>query len=376
MRKLIVIGIYPPPFNGQSVAFKLLVDKLAESKKDFVLINIAGSYRTRKHIPHFLRIYDYLYVFLKLIFHCINCRPTVYVQMSQSKNGFRRDIIINKITKLFGGKLIGHLHGGNYDGFYASVDNKMKSIICKEILRYDKIIVLSERLRNMFSFQPAISSRILCISNGIGYASDFIVKKHISRQTKIRILYLSNLIISKGYFVVLESLKLLSDKNISFEAVFCGDFSSEDKSSRESLLVEKRRFFEKIASYSLQSSVRYEGVVTGDRKNEFLNNAHFFILPTRYINEGQPISVIEAMKFGCAVISTNFRAIPEMVVNKTTGFLLNEISAEEICSTIISCLDNSNLYERISQNAQEYYKRNLTADIHISKMINVLDEMD
>ena len=48
----------------------------------------------------------------------------------------------------------------------------------------------------------------------------------------------------------------------------------------------------------------------------------FFILPTTYRNEAQPLAIIEALAYGCAVISTPHRAIPEMLAYGDAGILV------------------------------------------------------
>ena len=52
-----------------------------------------------------------------------------------------------------------------------------------------------------------------------------------------------------------------------------------------------------------------------------------FVLLTRYPNEGQPISILEAMGNGMAIITTNHAGIPDIVKNGENGIVVkkNEI---------------------------------------------------
>ena len=49
-----------------------------------------------------------------------------------------------------------------------------------------------------------------------------------------------------------------------------------------------------------------------------------FMLPTRYPNEGQPISILEAMGNGMTIITTNHAGIPDIVEDGVNGFVIDK----------------------------------------------------
>ena len=375
MRKLILIGLVPPPHNGQSIAFKSLMDYIDKDGVPYKVINIPYSFiPANKTLAILSRVFSYWLLLIQLFINCIFSKNVVYVQLAQSRNGFLRDVWINRIAKLFDSKIIGHLHGGNFNGFYESQSPAFKEFISKQLLKYDKLVVLSNGLKTMYSFQPIIQDRIIAIPNG--------TNKQISQPAKvidntkpIQILYLSNLIESKGYLHVLESLFFLKKENISFRANFCGEFIvNNDFSKFNSIKEARNNFFLKVQEYNLEKEVNYLGVVTGGEKEIFLEESNFFILPTQYINEGQPVSIIEAMRAGSVTIASNYRAIPEMIEHNKTGFLLKNISAKEIAGYIIYCVNNPDAYSVISKNAMDYYNENFTEEIHGKRMLALLKE--
>lgn len=363
----------PPPFNGQSIAFKALIKHLTKANIPYQIINISGNFTTSsKQWTVIKRGIDYISILVTLFLKCLSGKNILYVQVAQSRNGFRRDVWINRIAQLFDSKIIGHLHGGNFNGFYEAQDQQTKDLIKKELLKYSKIIVLSNNLKRMYDFQPIIHDRIISIPNGIDMPIN-LPPKNIDSARPINILYISTLIESKGYLVVLESLLLLKKSNIHFKATFCGEFDISNDQTRFINLEEAREnFFNKIKEYNLENEVRYNGVVTGTKKENLFAAAHFFVLPTQYINEGQPISIIEAMRTGCVVISSNYRAIPEMINHGITGFLLDDILPLEIANLIIYCKNNSEAFSAISKNATEYYNTHFTEAVHGQKMIELL----
>ena len=59
-------------------------------------------------------------------------------------------------------------------------------------------------------------------------------------------------------------------------------------------------------------------------KRKLLKECYIFALPTRYPNEGQPISILEAMGNGMFIITTDHAGIPDIVSNEN-GIVLKKV---------------------------------------------------
>lgn len=377
--RVILVGTLPPPFDGQSVAFKVVSDYLKNTGNEEVkIVNISGSKkRSNKVLSNLLRAFDYSFVITKISSLFFKGYRILYLQIAQSRRGFLRDRVIINIAHLFNCKIILHLHGGNYDGFYNSLDKPAQQQVRSTLVKAEKIIILSRNLLGMFDFEPSLKSKLISIPNGVGYEKlDEEGKKIKSEKGEITILYLSNLIETKGYLHVLESIKILvEDYNLKVKAFFCGRFLvNSDQSSFKTEKEAKDDFFNKIEQYGLQETVKYEGVVTGEAKQRMLDKAHFFILPTKYKNEGQPISIIEAMRAGCVVITTNYRAMPEMIEDKKNGILLDKVNPCEIAEIINNLFKDSSKFESLSLNAIKTYNFKFTERIHCKAISQVLNQ--
>lgn len=93
----------------------------------------------------------------------------------------------------------------------------------------------------------------------------------------------------------------------------------------------------KIKEFGLSDCVTFHGFVGGGQKISLLEKAHVFILPSW--NEGLPIAILEAMSYGCAIISTPVGGIPEVV--KENGVLVHPGNKDEIAKAIVSMLDET-----------------------------------
>jgi glycosyltransferase involved in cell wall biosynthesis len=84
--------------------------------------------------------------------------------------------------------------------------------------------------------------------------------------------------------------------------------------------------------------------------------ADVFFLPSRW--EGVPLTILEAMSFGCIVISTNVGGISEIVEDRTSGFLLSNDQpdsaiAATACELISQILANPENYAAMRVRAVE-----------------------
>lgn len=83
---------------------------------------------------------------------------------------------------------------------------------------------------------------------------------------------------------------------------------------------------ELVKDYGLVNHVTFHGLVPNVEVYRHLAQNNIYILMSK--NEGLPISIIEAMRAGLPVISTDVSGIPELVLPEYNGFLLNPNSDE------------------------------------------------
>ncbi|RLC74320.1 MAG: hypothetical protein DRI61_16890 [Chloroflexi bacterium] len=106
-------------------------------------------------------------------------------------------------------------------------------------------------------------------------------------------------------------------------------------------------------------AVEYENVIYGgfipnkDLPN-FYNELRLFVLPS--YSEGLPNVILEAMACGTPVLATPVGAIPNVIRDGETGFIMENNSPECIAKNIIRALNHPNL-EQIAQNARVLVKR-------------------
>lgn len=373
--RFLLVGPLSPPPNGQALAFEMLYRGLGVHNYDCRVVNIQGKNLSSLGRFTTSRLIETLHALRQFVGELIAGYRRVYITVSRSRVGFARDMLMIWSAWLYGCYIIVHVTGGNYDDFYRTQPRCWQFVIRHTLRRTHRIIVLSERLRAMFAFDPTLDGRISVVWTGLSFAlNDPLPGRRLSKDGPVRLLFLSNLIQSKGYYDVLEAVAILRKTTaMRLEAIFAGHFlSSADDLVQMSPKQAEARFHEYVAENDLQDVVRYVGPVIGEQKRRLLETSDFFLLPTKYFTEGQPAAIIEAMAYGCVVISTDYRAIPDMVVNGISGVLIEAGRPDRIAAAIREILAEPDRYEAMSQAAVDRYEKFFTMHRHLDAIIPLL----
>lgn len=381
MQKLLMIGPVPPPYTGQSISFEKLKESLINEQKkgrvNLILRHINTAPKRSGHITGRVSLYRFLET-SAVVIRCILCfafyRPDViYLTKGSTKAGFFRDlcILISKTLLSRKSVFIVHLKGGNYDSFYYSCSEWWQRSIRFFLRNVDKIIVLGQSLVKMYDFFPQVESKITVIENALTN-EEFTPGKTENHDSvdKVNIIYLSNLIYTKGYGHILDACKILIERGVTnFYMRFAGAFMrSPDDPVDIDMKNYQEKFLTDIASSGLSNYITYMGVVTGDSKVNYLRDADVFVLPTQYHVEGQPVSIIEAMAYGCAIVTTNYRSIPDLVEEGGNSVYVNYADSQSIADALERYITNLEFLKRSSARSIELYQTKFKWDVHFNKM--------
>ena len=382
-RPVILVGPLPPPYHGQSVAFEMLVGGCADRGVPNLVVDIAHGERSTSRLGQatWHRAVEYVRILSHYVRAILQPRTVVYLTIAQSTHGFARDFVMIWLARLLGHRVVCHLHGGNYRAFYDEQARWLQVLIRATLRRADSILILGERLRDAFGFDPQLRPKLQVVPNGLPVRNFQLpppkrLPARPSPETPVRVLFLSNLVESKGYLDLLEALRLVRERPFgrAIVALFCGKFMANPADDCRVRDAEhgRRLFDELIERYGLSDQVSYLGPVTGEAKWSVLRDAHIFVLPTYYNNEGQPVSIIEAMAFGNVVISTPYRAIPDLVEDGSTGLLVPPRDPASLADALSALIEDPERYARMSARAIRRFAERFTWEAHVDTLLSHL----
>jgi glycosyltransferase involved in cell wall biosynthesis len=92
------------------------------------------------------------------------------------------------------------------------------------------------------------------------------------------------------------------------------------------------------------------GWVTGEKKRELLARCTVFTLPS--YNEGQPMSVLEAMASGAPVLSTRVGGVPDALRDRVEGLLVEAGDIPALGAALTELLADGALRRRLGEAAR------------------------
>lgn len=333
MKKILFLVRLPPPMTGAAKMNHLYLNsELINSK--FIIKHIKlNAYTTlEKSLKNkFLSFCNFFIVLFKLTFNLFFYKPNiVYFEMAPTGIAFYRDSIYLWVLKLFKKQVFCHFHAR---GFNIKRMNELKLSYHIKLFKNIKIILLSESL--YYDVSNFIEKQnVTFLPNGIvDEISNINFKKHINKKNKpiINLVYLSNMIESKGPLDVLKICLDLKNKNINFTCNFIGQWDSVEF---------KQKWYNFLKINKLEKNCFYLGPKYGRQKIELLLKSNFLIFPSKYSLECYPLVILESFMCGVPVLTFNTGAIKNIVKNKNLGFVSKSNNYNEITNYILNFIEN------------------------------------
>jgi len=354
-------------FSGQSIMFDGVMERLISEGNKVTVVDISPRFHKQSVL---FRGLDYVIVLAEVFWHLLTARYDVcYITTAQSKKGFLRDNALVGLMRLFKVKVVGHQYGANYHQLTDALsDSGMRKL--KRMLDYISVIIVEgEHMKSQYSFLDGYENKVKVIPNGLpNVGKSALIPKVYMGDKPFMMYYLSNLIWSKGYFEVLQAVDMLVNKEgRDVKCVFAGKFMASADDMRPGIS-NKEDFDNFVEDHHLADAVSYYPGMYGEQKDEMFARANVFLLPTYYINEGQPVSIIEAMAYGCVPIVTKYRHIP-MMVTEENGCFVEAKKPDQIARAIVALMDNSEVYAAKSAACIHDYEEKFTFEKYASEVI-------
>ena len=123
---------------------------------------------------------------------------------------------------------------------------------------------------------------------------------------------------------------------------------------------------------NLNNKVELTRWIPHDELPDYLNELKLLILPS--YTEGLPNIMLEAMACGTPVLATPVGAIPDVITDGETGFILENNSPECIAENVMRALNHHDL-EKIVKNARELVEKEFTYEAAVKRYRAILKEL-
>lgn len=152
----------------------------------------------------------------------------------------------------------------------------------------------------------------------------------------------------KGHGDLIEALRLINDRKLRF---VCRIFGDGDQAFIEELK-------SKIHSYGLEDQVEWIGFV--EDRERIYSMIDLCVVPSKAFETFGMVAA-EASIRGIPVIATKRGALPEVVIDELTGYLVDVGSAEQIADKLELVIQSEELRNKLGIAAKQHALRNLTS---------------
>jgi glycosyltransferase involved in cell wall biosynthesis len=127
-----------------------------------------------------------------------------------------------------------------------------------------------------------------------------------------------------------------------------------------------------LKAIGLTPKVGLPGWISHDDLPRYLNKLRLLVVPS--YTEGLPKIILEAMACGTPVLATPAGAIPDIIMDGKTGFIMDNNTPECIAENVIRALNSPDL-ERIAEAGKRYVEENFTFEKAVENWRSILEEI-
>lgn len=266
----------------------------------------------------------------RVVFVIVRDRPHIVHLHTASYGSFVRKATLFWIARAAGCRVVLHVHGGEFHLFHDRAPRGLQRVIRATLGRADAVIALGVRWADRLAdIQPAA-----CITVVPNATDSRPVSPQPAPAEAVHVVFLGMLAESKGVYSLLEAWSRLTSR-------------PEARPAKLTLAGhgEVERVRTEIVKLGLGHTVDLREWLSPDDVRELLSSGHVLVLPS--LNEGQPMSVLEAMASGLCVVATSVGGIPELVEDETSGLLIPPSDVGALVVALGRVLDDDALRTRL-----------------------------
>lgn len=244
----------------------------------------------------------------------------------------KRKRIFARLTKLFGKKLIVHLHSS---GPEFSIGGRHRDLYEYSFTHADKVILLSntwrEEAEKAFDL-PKDKMEVL-------YNPCPTVKPSKPGEREKYILFAGTLTHRKGYDDLIKAFAPIAGKYPDWRLKLAGNGEIE----------QGKRLAEELG---IADKVDFLGWINGEEKDKVFLSSSIYCLPS--YSEGFPMGVLDAWAYNLPVVTTPVGGIPDVGIDGENLMLFNPGDIEALVSKIETLMMHKDIYDKIQKASADF----------------------
>lgn len=290
--------------------------------------------------------------------HCALGRvELLHANVSVSGSTYRKMCLV-LISRLFSVPVVLHLHGSEYRAFFARLTGLRRAAVMRLFGASDRVVVLGMSWRDFVAVELGVPpERISIIPNAVPAPRH---RRDAPAGRPPHLLFLGRLGDRKRVGDLVEALAAPSVRALDWTATLAGDG-------------DVGRYRAQARSLGIADRIRFPGWTGPDETDRLLASADVMVLPSEA--ENLPMSILEAMANGLAVVATPVGAVPEVIRPGVNGCLVPVGDVVALSNALRAVISDRALRERLGAGARALYQERFAIESYVRQFFALYAEI-
>ena len=358
------LGPLPPPVHGFSTINQTMLSRLLKKSEVHIFNTSPGLQQRRalwrplQPLRPLLRLLAGFRQFLSFLILAVTKRPNaLYVGLSGGM-GQIFDTFYILVARLCGANIFLHHHSFVYVNAPKAY-NRVCLWLAKDACHITLCDVMAEKLSSTYH----IPHGRICILSNAAFLEEGRQPFPVQRPARdvLTLGFISNIILEKGIVEFFDVIACLTQQGFRVKGLIAGPVDDTIKDTFFSMLKEHKE-------------IEYVGPVYEEKKEAYFQSIDMLLFPTKYKNEAEPLTILEALRDGIPVIAAN-RGCIRSIIKAHSGTVCPEIDhfVEDASEYIKSVLHGTLPLHTLSENAFKQFRK--MHSIHQERLDDLVEKI-
>jgi len=364
-KKIVFINInaYPCAIGGIEVFNHYLINELSKTHNIHVLTS-CDKIDYKNAVIHYikeLKFRKFTQPLLIFIYLFKNRKSIKFIHVSYARSYWTHSFIYVIAKKVLGLKYMTTIHGGGLSQWNPQWAYKLFFKHAKSITAVsDRIIkeYAKRSNRDDLIFTPPL------VPFTIIPTKDKYREKWSIKSDEIVLLYVGSIKPLKAVDSLIEALNLLTKEKIEkakLKVLIAGDGIS------------RKELQKRVNELNLNDNVRFLGNISREEVPELYNLANLYTICSEF--EGLPVSLLEAFANNLPCITSDAPGLNNVSENNKNSLQFKTRNSLEYSKKIERLLNDSELQDKLKNNASKYYQTHFSYDKLVNDFKNIMDKI-
>lgn len=271
-----------------------------------------------------------------------------HINISQQGSAVRK-VTLAYVARALGVPYMLHLHGSQFGRYWSEVGPFFAARLASTFAEAARTLVLGQAWAELIR-SKAPGSRIEVLPNATWSPPQG--RDPAAAQGCPHILFLGQIGARKGVPELVEALGRLGS-DLAWRATIAGDGDVQGLEAQ-------------LAEAGIADRVAAPGWVGPEGVPRLLGDADILVLPSH--DENLPLSVIEGMAHGLAVVTTPVGAIPDIITHRETGLLVPVGEPAALAQALDRLVRDPDLRASLGAAARRFHTERLNVDAYVAQL--------